>query len=87
MIVNLNAQGLQSLEHICAFLEGTRNLGFEVPFHNREATYDWVAGSCAALATPALAGLIWTLSDFTGCLSGAAGIEPVAYPFDLMEHS
>ena len=42
--MNLNAQGLQSLEHIHAFLEGTRNLGFEVPFHNREATYDWVAG-------------------------------------------
>ena len=41
MIVTLKTQGLQSLEQICAFLEGTQPLGFEAP--SREAAYEWIA--------------------------------------------
>ena len=41
MIVTLQTQGLQSLEQVRAFLEGSQSLGFEVP--NREATYEFIA--------------------------------------------
>jgi hypothetical protein len=41
MIVMLKTQGLQSLEQIRAFLEGSQPLGIEVPA--REAAYDWMA--------------------------------------------
>jgi transposase InsO family protein len=41
MIVTLQTQGLQSLEQVRAFLEGSQRLGFEVP--NREATYEFIA--------------------------------------------
>ncbi len=37
----LKTQGLQSLEQIRAFLEGTQTLGFEAPA--RKDAYDWVA--------------------------------------------
>lgn len=42
MIVTLKTQGLQSLEHIRAFVDGAGTLGFEVP--DREALYDWLTG-------------------------------------------
>ena len=42
MIVTLKTQGLQTLEQVRAFLEGSQPLGFEAPA--REAAYDWVAG-------------------------------------------
>lgn len=38
----LKTQGLQSLEHIRRFLEGSEPLGFEAP--TREAAYEWIAG-------------------------------------------
>jgi hypothetical protein len=41
MIVTLQTQGLQTLEQVRAFLEGSQPLGFEVP--NREATYEFIA--------------------------------------------
>lgn len=41
MIVTLKTQGLQSLEHIRAFLEGTESLGFQAPAW--EGTYEWLA--------------------------------------------
>lgn len=41
MIVTLKTQGLQTLEQIQAFLEGTQTLGFEAPA--RTAAYDWIA--------------------------------------------
>ena len=41
MIVTLQTQGLQSLEQVRAFLEGSQSLGFEIP--NREATYEFIA--------------------------------------------
>jgi hypothetical protein len=41
MIVTLHTQGLQSLEQVRAFLEGSQPLDFEVP--NREATYEFIA--------------------------------------------
>jgi len=41
MIVTLQTQGLQSLEQVRAFLQGSQSLGFEVP--NREATYEFIA--------------------------------------------
>jgi len=40
MIVTLSTEGLQSLEQIKAFLEGSAPLGFEPP--GREAVYDWL---------------------------------------------
>lgn len=40
MIVTLKTQGLQTLEQIRAFLEGTQALGLEAPA--REAAYDWI---------------------------------------------
>ena len=42
MIVTLKTQGLQSMEQIRAFLEGTHPLDFDVP--SREDLYDWIAG-------------------------------------------
>lgn len=42
MIVTLKTEGLQSLEQIKAFLEGSAALGFEPP--DREAIYDWLSG-------------------------------------------
>ena len=41
MIVTPKTQGLQTLEHVRAFLEGTQRLGFETP--NRKAAYDFIA--------------------------------------------
>lgn len=41
MIVTLKTQGLQTLEQLRAFLEGTQPLGFEVP--DREAANDFIA--------------------------------------------
>jgi hypothetical protein len=41
MIVTLQTQGLQTLEQVRAFLEGSQPLGFEVA--NREATYEFIA--------------------------------------------
>ena len=41
MIVTLKTQGLQTLEAIGAFLEGTQALGFEAPA--RKEAYDWIA--------------------------------------------
>lgn len=41
MIVTLKTQGLQTLEQVRAFLEGTQFLGFTVSA--REAAYDWIA--------------------------------------------
>jgi len=41
MIVTLKTQGLQTLEQIHAFLEGTQPLGFEAL--QREAAYDFIA--------------------------------------------
>lgn len=41
MIVTLRTEGLQSLEQIKAFLEGSAPLGFEPP--GREAVYGWLA--------------------------------------------
>lgn len=41
MIVTLRTEGLQSLEQIKAFLEGSTSLGFEPP--GREVVYGWVA--------------------------------------------
>ena len=40
MIVTLRTEGLQSLDQIRAFLEGSAALGFEPP--GREAVYGWV---------------------------------------------
>ncbi len=39
--MTLHTQGLQSLEQVRAFLEGSQPLDFEVP--NREATYEFIA--------------------------------------------
>jgi len=41
MIVTLRTEGLQNLEQIKAFLEGSAPLGFEPP--GREAVYEWLA--------------------------------------------
>ena len=41
MIVTLRTEGLQSLEQIKAFVEGSAPLGFEPP--DRDAVYDWLA--------------------------------------------
>ena len=41
MIVALKTQGLQSLEQVRAFLEGTQPLDFTAP--SREAAYEWIA--------------------------------------------
>jgi len=41
MIVTLKTQGLQTLEQIRAFLEGTEALNFDAPA--RESAYDWIA--------------------------------------------
>jgi transposase InsO family protein len=41
MIVTLKTQGLQTLEQVCAFLEGSKPLEFEIP--QREAAYDFIA--------------------------------------------
>ena len=41
MIVTLRTEGLQSLEQINGFLEGSASLGFEPP--GREAVYGWIA--------------------------------------------
>lgn len=38
----LKTQGLQDLDRIRAFLDGSQDLGFEAP--TREAAYDWIAG-------------------------------------------
>lgn len=38
MIVTLKTQGLQTLEQVCAFLEGSQPLGFQAPA--REAAYE-----------------------------------------------
>ena len=40
--MTLQTQGLQGLEQIRAFLEGTQPLGFEAP--SREAAYEWIGG-------------------------------------------
>jgi transposase InsO family protein len=40
MIVTLKTQGLQTLEHVRAFLDGSQPLGFEAP--QRQAAYDWI---------------------------------------------
>ncbi len=45
--MTLKTQGLQSLEHIRAFLEGTQSLGFQAPA--REAAYDWLVGELRRL--------------------------------------
>ena len=47
MIVTLKTQGLQTLEHIRAFLEGTQPLGFEAPA--REVTYEWIVAELRRL--------------------------------------
>ena len=47
MIVTLKTQGLQSMEQIRAFLEGTQPLDFDVP--GREALYDWIASELRRL--------------------------------------
>ena len=47
MIVTLKTQGLQTLEHIHAFLEGAQSLGFAAPA--REAAYDWIASELRRL--------------------------------------
>jgi hypothetical protein len=41
MTVTLKTQGLQTLEQIRAFLEGSQPLGFQTP--SREAAYGWIA--------------------------------------------
>ena len=43
----LKTQGLQTMEQIRAFLEGTHPLDFDVPA--REALYDWIAGELRRL--------------------------------------
>lgn len=43
----LKTQGLQSMEQVRAFLEGSQPLGFEAPA--REAVYDWMAGELRRL--------------------------------------
>lgn len=41
MIVTLKTQGLQTLEHVQAFLDGSQPLDFEAP--QRGAAYDWIS--------------------------------------------
>lgn len=48
----LKTQGLQSLEQIHAFLEGSRPLGFEAP--GREAAYAWIADELRRFHFPRL---------------------------------
>jgi len=52
MIVMLKTQGLQTLEQVRAFLEGSQPLGFEVPA--REAAYEWITGELRRLHYPRL---------------------------------
>jgi hypothetical protein len=47
MIVTLKTQGLQTLEQVRAFLEGSQTLDFEVP--TREVAYDWIAAELRRL--------------------------------------
>ena len=47
MIVTLKTQGLQTLEQVRAFLEGSRSLDFEVL--TREAAYDWISAELRRL--------------------------------------
>jgi len=47
MIVTIKTQGLQTMEQIRAFLEGTRPLGFEAPA--REDLYVWLTGELRRL--------------------------------------
>ncbi len=48
MIVTLKTQGLQSLEQVRAFLEGTQPLGFTAP--DRGAAYEWIAAELRRFA-------------------------------------
>ena len=48
----LKTQGLQTLEQVRAFLEGSQPLGFEVPA--REAAYEWITGELRRLQYPRL---------------------------------
>ena len=48
----LKTQGLQTLEQVRAFLEGSQPLGFEVPA--RKAAYVWIAGELRRLQYPRL---------------------------------
>ena len=47
MIVTLKTQGLQSMEQIRAFLEGTQPLDFDAP--DRKARYHWISGELRRL--------------------------------------
>ena len=47
MIVTLKTQGLQTLEQVRTFLEGSGSLDFEVP--TREAAYDWITAELRRL--------------------------------------
>jgi transposase InsO family protein len=47
MIVSLKTQGLQTLEQVRAFLEGSQTLDFEVP--TREVACDWIAAELRRL--------------------------------------
>ena len=47
MIVTIKTQGLQTMEQIRAFLEGTQSLGFEAPA--RENLYAWLSGELRRL--------------------------------------
>lgn len=52
MIVTLKTQGLQRLEQVRAFLEGTQALGFDAPA--REAAYQWIAAELRRFRYPRL---------------------------------
>jgi len=52
MIVTLRTEGLQSLEQIRAFVEGTTELGFEPP--DRNAVYGWIATELRRFGYPRL---------------------------------
>lgn len=52
MIVTLKTPGLQGLEQVRAFLEGTQPLGFAAP--SREAAYEWIAAELRRFAHPHL---------------------------------
>lgn len=47
MIVTLKTQGLQTLEQIRAFLEGSQPLGFDAP--TREVAYEWITSELRRL--------------------------------------
>lgn len=52
MIVTIRTQGLQTLEHIRAFLEGSQTLGFDAP--TRQAAYEWIATELRRFGYPRL---------------------------------